>query len=104
MYAGLVDEARIVVTRDALARGNFIVRQNLRESDYGVERRTQLVTHNGEEFGLDNALLFELVAHVLDRLLLQFAISDIARERDDFTVPSTGIFKVAIERLTVHFH
>ena len=83
MGAAFVDQPRIFEIARRAHGAEHLVRHHLGKADDGVERRAQFVAHIGEEARLRAVGLFGEVARLDQRLLVDLALGDVARHRDD---------------------
>ena len=100
---GPVDEAGIFVAAFGIERQHRLLHQHLGEADDGVERRAQFVAHSGQEPAFGGVGALRLGVRVQKRLLVAFALGDIAQHRNDFaTVLPAGIGRRLLERPAAH--
>ncbi|MGY4235484.1 hypothetical protein ACVIIW_004431 [Bradyrhizobium sp. USDA 4449] len=88
-----------------VARGEhqgLLLRDHVGEADDGVERRAQLVAHRGEEARLGGIGGFRRAARLVERLLRELAIRDIAHHGDDFGLAREIPTEILIERPAAH--
>ena len=91
MMAGIVDQAGIFVAALGIEHQRRLLHQHLGEADDGVERRAQFVAHGGEEAALGGVGAFGLGMRAsIERLLLRFALGDIAQDGDDLAAVLTA--------------
>ena len=102
MMSGLADQRRVFVPARLVELHHLFVGEHLGETDDGVERRAQLMTHGGEEAALGGIRALGFLARALDRLFLRLAFGHVADHRDDFAL-ALGIVAVGpIERTAAH--
>ena len=100
---GPVDEAGIFVAVFGIERQRRFLHQHLRKADDGVERRAQFVAHSGQEAAFGGVGALRLGVRVQKRLLVAFALGDIAQHRNDLaTVLPAGIAARLLERPAAH--
>lgn len=97
MLAGIVDELGIFPALGRAQHQGLLLRDHLREADDGIQRRPQLVTHGGEEAGLGGIGRFGGATRLLERLLGQLVVGDVAHHGDDF-----GLTREVSMRILAH--
>ena len=84
MVPGIVDQAGVFAATLGVEHQQGFLLQHFGEADDGVERRPQFVAHGGEEAAFGGVGALGVGARLLERLLLPFALADLAQHRDHF--------------------
>jgi hypothetical protein len=101
---GIIDQRGVFVAARRIEHQLRFFLQHVGETDDGVERGPQFVTHGGEEAAFGGIGPLGLGARILQRLFMLLALRDIAEHSDDLAATvHAGADRRLFKRPAAHF-